>query len=161
MKATLTLETGKTLTVKVNDTELSSLTASTGKRRKPKYGESYWTIRVGVPIVLDWHEDVEDKAAYAAGLTFPTQEECQAEIDKMIALTTLRDSTDFVPDWSDRNKTKWFIYYSHTRKQLFARNYVEKNDQFNDFPMFSTLSAAQQSIETHQKEWLTVFGVKQ
>lgn len=57
----------------------------------PEEPKKYWTIDCGLAIDYTWYGKIHDLAAEAVGLKFDTKEECERAIEKLKALTRLKN----------------------------------------------------------------------
>ena len=135
------------------------------KRWRADSGRRYYFVsndEIDVRLAFD---DCDRRAdgRYRYGNYFQTKEEAQAVAAYLKALAVVRDDAKgFVPDWSDIEQEKWYVRYSHDIECLFNSNteqYVD-NGVFG-LPYFETEEDARASIDKHEKEWLTIFGVKE
>lgn len=103
-----------------------------------------------------------DDGRYKMGNYFGTYGEAENYANYLKALAVVRDDAKgFEPDWSDIEQEKWYVSYAHEIECLFSSEtgqYVD-NGVFG-LPYFETEEDARASIDKHEKEWLTIFGVK-
>ena len=103
-----------------------------------------------------------DDDRYNIGNYFQTEEEAKARADYLKALAVVRDDAKgFKPDWKDRKQGKWFVIYDHEPGKL--RQYqgsCENGNGVFGLPYFETEEDAKASIDRPDKEWKTIFGIK-
>lgn len=71
--------------------EYPSLEAAMEEWEEYKEPEKYWSINCGMANEYVWHDDEWDRAIEAVGLKFDTKEECERAIEKLKAITRLKD----------------------------------------------------------------------
>ena len=90
---------------------------------------------------------------------FQTKEEAERVVEYLKALAVVRgDATkEFV-----KGKNNFYVVYDAAYNCLVVKDksYYIENGIFG-LPYFATIEDARRSIETHKKEWLTIFGVKE
>lgn len=106
--------------------------------------------------------DSISSACYALGNYFKTEEEAQALADYLKALAVVRDDAKgFKPDWANDTQCKFYVYYSHRQKRLSFECLEEDADNgVFGLPYFAEPEDAVESIDKHEKEWETIFGIK-
>ena len=129
------------------------------KRWRPKKGGQYWCVQSDGGVVYD-HEikiDVDDER-YEIGNYFKTEEEAQRTAEWFKAFAVLRDDTKgFKPDWRDDDQEKWSVVYDHEVGTMSPVNYYTSQ---KSVLYFATQDDAEKSIEAHERQWLTFFGVE-
>ena len=131
-------------------------------RWKPENGETYYRVGSDGRIYDDTWDDslsITDSERFDIGNCFQTEEEAERAAEYLKALATVRgDATSkFVKD-----KGNWFVGYDTILKSLKPSfNVYEVRNGVFGLPYFATKEDAQRSIETHKKEWMTIFGVKE
>ena len=108
------------------------------------------------------YEDLEshcpaDDCRYSIGNYFKTEEEAKKASDWLKAFTTLRDDAKgFKPEWSNTGQARWFVFYDRNSRRLRS----DLNFTFQDGNLyFASEDDAAESIKTHERQWLTFFGV--
>lgn len=129
-------------------------------RWKPEMGQTYYYV-VGDGRVYDdtWVNDsAVDNGRFEIGNCFKTREEAERAVEYLKALAVVRGdaTTKFTED--DMN---WTVYY-HVGDNSFHLDwsYHIRNGIFG-LPYFATKEDARRSIEQHEKEWLTIFGIEE
>lgn len=129
------------------------------KRWRAKEGERYWYVDAWGAADLDYEsrEDIDDMR-YELGNYFKTEEEAQKAADWLRAFATLRDDAKgFKPDWKNCFQEKWSVVYDHEDGTMFPTYcYVSQESAL----LFATKADAEASIENHERQWLTFFGVE-
>lgn len=107
---------------------------------------------------LRFHPIEVREAVASVGLSFETEEQCEAWIKRAQAEQILRrDAKGFKPDWDDATQCKYYVTYDTAdNKLLCCWGYVVIYNAI----YFATLEDAQSSIKTHAREWKTYLGVK-
>ncbi len=125
-----------------------------------KYGDECFMIVTSsantCPCTIKWDKCFEPYREI--GDIFLTKEETYKEIERRKAREILRrDAKNFRPFWGD-DGYKWFVTYNHNAKVLQI-NFCISN-QTPDVIYFSDEECVKKSIEVHEKEWLTILGIK-
>lgn len=132
--------------------------------RASRGDEYFYLISSGMVDSDKEFELLGDDLRYAMGNYFKTEEEAQAYADYLKALVVVReDAKGFVPDWKDEHQSKYYVCYLHEREGLCLFDDVIRRHADNGvfgLPYFETEEDARASIEKHEKEWKTIFGVK-
>lgn len=106
------------------------------------------------------HTTTIDQYRYDIGNYFQTRQEAEAYRDRLLAEQVIRDSSDFVPDWSDHNQDKHYVAFDYTINQLctLSRFYTQQLA----LAFYRTREEAEAAIADPKvrKAYLTVFGVK-
>ena len=130
-------------------------------RWKPEMSNDYYYIS-GDGHVYDnsWDDSrFVDNGRFEIGNCFQTKEEARRVVEYLKALAIVRgdSTTKFV-----KGKRNWYVYYDAVYKWLdIVSNFSDIKNGIFGLPYFSTEEDARMSIETHRKEWLTIFGVKE
>lgn len=130
-------------------------------RWKPERLRDYYYVSSSGAVYDDvWNDTPNiDHDRFDIGNCFQTKEEAEQVVEYLKALAVVRGdaTTKFVK--GDRN---WFVYFDTERKSPSSTCtfYISSKGIFG-LPYFATEEDAQRSIETHRKEWLTIFGVKE
>ena len=130
-------------------------------RAEPKKAYYYLDDEADVRFSSDDHYPVDNRR-HRCGNYFQTIDEAQALADYLKALAVVRDDAKgFKPDWGDITQSKFYVYYWKDREHLFINEAWQNagNGVFG-LPYFETAEDAQASIDKHEKEWKTIFGVK-
>jgi hypothetical protein len=101
-----------------------------------------------------------DDYRYNTGNYFKTEKEAEQHKAYLLALQIIKDDAEgFVPDWKDRDQTKWQGFYEYSIPRL---SYLDTYEyQYQGAVCFKSEEAIQASQEEHKAEWLTVLGVEQ
>ena len=129
------------------------------RRWRAKKCGQYWCVQSDGGVIYD-HEikiDVDDER-YGIGNYFKTEEEAQRTAEWIKAFAILRDDTKgFKPDWKDEDQEKWSVVYDHEVGTMSPVNYYTSQ---KSVLYFATQDDAEKSIEAHERQWLTFFGVE-
>lgn len=131
-------------------------------RWKPERYQKYHCVGSDGRIYDDAWDDslsVTDSERFDIGNCFQTREEAERAVEHLKALAVVRgDATSkFVKD-----KGNWFVGYDTILKSLKPSfNVYEVRNGVFGLPYFATKEDAQRSIETHKKEWMTIFGIEE
>ena len=99
-----------------------------------------------------------DDRRFALGNYFKTAEEAGKARDWLIAFTILRDDTKgFKPNWKDETEDEYFVAYNHRIEELWIGHDFRHQ---KNLIYFKSEEDARASIEAHEKEWLTYFGIE-
>lgn len=130
-------------------------------RWKPEMRHDYYYIS-GDGHVYDnsWDDSrLVDNGRFEIGNCFQTKEEAERVLEYLKALAIVRgDATKkFV-----KGERNLHVFYNVTADYLdFGYGYSDIRNGIFGIPYFATEDDARRSIETHKKEWLTIFGVKE
>ena len=133
------------------------------KRWRAEFEKTYFCLDADAEVLSSSEIDhFVDDDRYNIGNYFQTEEEAKARADYLKALAVVRDDAKgFKPDWKDRKQGKWFVIYDHEPGKL--RQYqgsCENGNGVFGLPYFETEEDAKASIDRHEKEWKTIFGIK-
>ena len=129
-------------------------------RWKPETDQKYYFIRTsGYVYDSIWTNDSIDDGRFEIGNCFETKEEAERAVEYLKALAVVRrDATSKFA----RGKNNWCVFYSCASKCLdLETKFSSIGNGIFGLPYFATREDAQRSIETHENEWLTIFGVKE
>lgn len=126
----------------------------------PTEDSEYWYVNAQGSEVKDtWDDHPTDKKRLAIGTAFKTKEEAQAHVRYLKALTRVKGSSSFKPNWDDREQQKYCVYYEHTPASLeiticWTSNHI-------GVPVYyESEEDAQQAIKDHKEDFLILAGVK-
>ena len=129
-------------------------------RWKPEERQDYYCVTSDGSVVKDdWSNWCLDDGRFEIGNCFQTKEEAERVAEYLKALAIVRgDATSkFVKD-----KGNWFVGYDTILKSLKPSfNVYEVRNGVFGLPYFATNEDAKRSIEQHEKEWLTIFGIEE
>ncbi len=129
-------------------------------RWKPEVDQKYYFLdNKGLIYNSIWADDCFDDDRFEISNCFQTKEEAERVVEYLKALAVVRgDATSEFVKYNDN----WFIGYDpeHESIDAFCNPYTARNGIFG-LPYFATKEDAQRSIEQHENEWLTIFGVKE
>lgn len=130
------------------------------KRWRAERGETYYHISDDGEVYDDTEEYHSlDGGCYLIGNYFKTREEAEKAVEWLKAFAILRDDTKgFKPDWRSELQYKWYVYYSHSEKEL-AASWIWTQQE--EVLYFASAGDAEASIKNHEREWLTYFGVEE
>lgn len=127
---------------------------------KPKMHQEYWLITDGgVLSKTVWLDGILDNVRYTNGNCYRTKEDCEQAERVQIARTTIKRSSDFVPDWSDANQEKWYVAYDHSEKCLCAERCFVLNN--GAIVYYKTIEGTEQVMEDLEPDYLLHFGVEE
>lgn len=156
----------KTITIDGKDIQISDKSyaefkkqfVDTGGRWKPEINEKYWFIFSGGSFdVKQWRATADDKFRWSTGNCSQTKEEAEAYKQRLIAEQKIRDSSDFVPDWSHSDQTKYYVSYDHYDQELTV--FWTTGCQDSTVTYYRTVGEAEQAIKDLEAEYLLVLGV--
>ena len=128
-------------------------------RWKPEMDQTYYGISIGSSVFSEyWNDLTVDHDRFNIGNCFQTKEEAEKAVEYLKALAVVRgDSTVKFT----KGKSNYYVVYNTTYNCLDVSDNVHlvKNGIFG-LPYFATDEDARRSIEQHQDELLTIFGVK-
>ena len=130
------------------------------KRWRAKEDERYWYVGSD-GVVDDNYEDKmgTDDRRYEFGNYFKTEEEAQKTAEWLKAFTILRDDTKgFKANWRDEDQEKWSVVYDYENGTMYVANYYTSQ---KSVLYFATQDDAEESIKTHECQWLTFFNVEE
>lgn len=83
------------------------------EKKQSKRGDKYWYFCNGWEVEYGNNITDIDKA-----LCYPTEADCIKARDKMLALYRIKEYCndqwgEFIPDWSDADQEKRYVYYAH------------------------------------------------
>lgn len=130
-------------------------------RWRPEKFQTYYHVGGDGRVYDDsWVNDsAVDNGRFEIGNCSQTKEESERVVEYLKALAVVRgDATSEFVKYNDN----WFIGYDPEHKSIdaFCNPYTARNGIFG-LPYFATREDAQRSIETHKKEWLTIFGIEE
>ena len=129
-------------------------------RWKPEMDQEYYCLGSNSSVIPDVWCDLDiDRNRFEIGNCFKTKEEAKKTVEYLKALEIVRgdSTTKFV-----KGKRNWYVYYDSVYKWLdIVSNFSDIKNGIFGLPYFSTEEDARMSIETHRKEWLTIFGVNE
>lgn len=133
------------------------------KRWRASRGDEYFYLQDTGIIGSDKEIGVLcDDLRYSLGNYFETRDEADAYLDYLKALAVVRDDAEgFKPDWLDGEQAKVYVGYSHYKEDLsIGEAWYDEDTGVFGLPYFATKEDAEASIEKHEKEWKTIFGIK-
>ena len=120
----------------------------------------YWYIAdCGIVVCNAWRNGGVDNDRYEIGNCYRTEEEARYAKGLQIARTKIRRSSDFKPNWNNRNQLKYYVAYDYDNNCLYicACYYMDGGA----IVYYKTKEDAEQAIEDLQPEYLLHFGVKE
>lgn len=125
----------------------------------PKPGDVCYFIGDTGTVSCYTHDEIYRKDDLALGIRFKTAEEAKAYRKWLKAVAELRRSSNFKPNWKDRDQDKYYVNYCEKYKELST---TFSNTWDNGAPVYyEKKEDAKQSIKDHKEAWLTYFGVKE
>ena len=84
------------------------------EKKQSKRGNKYWFIDNDGEIVNSDSEVTDKRKPFVS----PTEADCTKARDKMLALYRIKEYCndqwgEFIPDWSDADQEKRYVYYAH------------------------------------------------
>lgn len=91
------------------------------EKKRSKRGDGFWYHDIRGVI----YNDKDTPLDVYKPFVFPTEADCIKARDKILALYRIKEYCneqrgEFIPDRSDENQKKWYIYYDNTSKKYFA-----------------------------------------
>ena len=126
---------------------------------KPKIAEKYFCINEYGDVEWKvWNDDDVDNRLMAMGLVYCTEEECEKARDRELAKVRLQRTSDFEPDFENRNGG-WVVFYSYVDKELHSMR--DSCTDSGELVRYETEEEAKRSIKENREDWLTYFGIKE
>nr|DAK27303.1 MAG TPA: hypothetical protein [Caudoviricetes sp.] len=97
-----------------------------------------------------------DNRLMAMGLVYRTEEECEEARDRRLAEVRLSQTSDFEPDFENRNGG-WVVFYSYVDKELHSMR--DSCTDSGELVRYETEEEAKRSIRENREDWLIYFGV--
>lgn len=144
--------------LELTDEQAAELVEQYKKREDlPQPLENYWCISSTGDIIEDSNDRTcTDLWRIESGNCFRTKEEAEYYRDYLVALNTLRKSSDFVPDWGDSDQRKYFI--KHCNDEGFTiHNWIKTNDATPVY--YRTSEEAESALEKYRREFEIVYGI--
>ena len=128
---------------------------------KPTKGDEYWSIYNNGDIDKStWNDDDTDKERYRMGNCYRTEEDAKHAKKVQIARTRIKRSSNFKPDWNDRDQAKWYVSYVHRYQQLFISMALNSIIDDGAIVYYATEADTKQAIKDLEPEYLLHFGVE-
>jgi hypothetical protein len=127
----------------------------------PKDGDKYYYLDTlgGIESTTWAYDNPSDKECLELGLVFRTKEEAQAHVSYLKALTRVKGSSSFKPNWNNPSQMKYRVYYEHGPKTLEST--ISWSSQNIGTPVYyESEEAAEQAIKDHKEDFLILAGVK-
>jgi len=122
----------------------------------PQNGELYHFVdSSGGLACVHFSGDNFDKWHKSSGNCFRTEKEAEHYRDYLVALNTLKKSSDFVPDWEDLTVYKWYIKFNNVTKR-FTACVISCLSDFNIY--YRTEIEALAALEKYRSEFEIVYG---
>lgn len=128
-------------------------------RWKPVPGDTYWSLDgVGYVNYYESSGGTYTASRVSIGNCFKTKEEAERVVEYLKALAVVRGD---VTSKFTKGKSNYYVVYNASYNCLDVSDNVHlvKNGIFG-LPYFATEEDAKRSIELHNKEWLTIFGIE-
>lgn len=125
---------------------------------KPKIGDIYWAIGSdGTVLHSKWDNDNIDNGRYEIGNCYRTEEDTKHAKKIQIARTKIKRSSDFKPDWNNKNQFKYYIAYDYVNNCLYIRAscYIDSGV----IVYYETKEDSELAIENLEPEYLLHFNV--
>lgn len=128
-------------------------------RRTPKMGEKYFYIDEYGNVEREiWDNDGVDNELLAMGVVYLTPEEATEARDRRLAKVRLEQTSNFKPDWEDRNGG-WVVGYDYDEGGLItiAIDCVDYGEPVR----YKTAQEAEESMIKNRADWLKYLGIKE
>lgn len=129
-------------------------------RWKPEMDQKYYCAGSdGSVIDDDWCGLSIDHNRFDIGNCFQTEEEAERAVEYLKALAVVRgDATSkFI-----KGEDNWYVSYDANVNSLCPEcTFLRTWNGIFGLPYFATREDAQRSIEQHENEWLTIFGIEE
>lgn len=125
----------------------------------PREGSTYWTIWSEGVTDLNWDDDITDKFSKSIGQVFRTEEEAKAHVRYLKALTRVKGSSSFSPNWEDTDQVKYFVGYDYTKREFYV-DWTTLYGHIGAPVYYESREASKQAIKDHKEDFLILAGVK-
>lgn len=92
------------------------------------------------------------------GNCFRTLKEAEHYRDYLVALNTLKKSSDFVPDWGNNNQLKYFVYYNVRLSERLDTSSTRCN-HYGVPIYYRTCKEAEAALSKYSREFEIVYGI--
>lgn len=125
---------------------------------KPKIGDKCFILENANIRPTNYTGMLRDYNAWHTGRVFRTEEECEKARDRELAEVRLRRTSDFKPDFENRNGG-WLVGYDHEDDRLLAVpiDYIDYGEPVR----YATEEEAKRSISENREDWLAYLGIKE
>lgn len=131
----------------------------------PENGKEFWFIDYGENrthrVIFDGN-DARDKNSYLNGDYFETKEEAEQHLKEQRLIFKIKKwakihNDGWVPDWSDINENKYYIYYDHSMGSERLRiDLCWISEKFSKLPYFKTIEIARECVDLFGNEIIKV-----
>jgi len=126
---------------------------------EPKVDERYFYVNEYGDVEYEtWDDDDVDNRLMAMGLVYRTEEECEEARERRLAEVRLQQTSDFKPDFENRNGG-WVVFYSYADKELHSMR--DSCTDSGELVRYETEEEAKRSIRENREDWLIYFGIKE
>lgn len=126
----------------------------------PQGGDSYWSLDAdGNTERAQWDAWPSDHERRSIGNLFKTEEEAETHVRYLKALTRVKGSSSFVPEWDDTDQMKHFVAYD-TDRQALHTNCTSSYVHIGTPVYYESREGAEQAIKDHKEDFLILAGVK-
>lgn len=126
---------------------------------EPKVDERYFYVNEYGDVEYEtWDDDDADNRLMAMGLVYRTEEECKQARDRRLAEVRLQQTSDFKPDFENRNGG-WVVFYSYVDKELHSMR--DSYTDSGELVRYETEEEAKRSIRENREDWKIYFGIKE
>lgn len=146
--------------LEITDEQAAELVAQYKAKQSdfPTQGQSYYALgpdgEIGQSVYYKGRGCQEwDKSI---GNCFRTREEAEHYRDCLVALNTLKKSSDFAPDWGDSDQRKYFIEHCNN-EEFTIYNWIKINDAVPVY--YRTYEDAEAALEKYLREFEIVYGI--
>lgn len=126
----------------------------------PKNGNAYWYLDATGDIMMDnWADHHFDMSKYEIGNVFRTKDEARAHLSYLKALTRVKGSSSFNPNWEDTIVRKYYVVYDDDENRL-RYDYTQSWNYIGVPVYYASPSSVEQAIKDHKEDFLILAGVK-
>ena len=118
-------------------------------------------------IYIDSRHEDEQEELFMMNKVFKTHEEAERYLKVIkakakIELEILKENDGWKPDWNNKNLNKFYIYFSHTSKNLLINSsFVLQHSSLDNIFYIKSNESAKRILEKCKKELLIIFGEKE
>lgn len=128
---------------------------------QPKDKEEYWYVGDDGWVESDYwygNGNTDDPFRLGQNNVHKSKKLAEQHLELLKAQAEIRNSSDFEPDWSNKEQYKYHIYYDHLQNELMWE--CHQWCQSPSLAYYPTWEAAKQAIKDFKEQYLLVFGVK-
>ena len=125
---------------------------------KPKIGDRCFILENANIRPTAYTGMLRDYNAWRTGRVFRTKGECEKALDRELAEVRLQQTSDFKPDFENRNGG-WVVFYSYVDKELHSMR--DSYTDSGELVRYETEEEAKRSIKENERDWKIYFGIKE